>query len=179
MTVGLTLLWTVLSAAPAGSALFDASVSTSSGETVQLSQFWGRPTVVFYEDRKSMEDNRLLKQQLEHLLAQNALLRRTRVLAVANLQEYNWFPARQFALAGVKSAEVKNRIALYIDLEGSLTRAPIQLPRAGASVLLVDEQGTIVFRHLGPLGDKQRGQMFSLLEQLSKKPWQKAQASAQ
>lgn len=179
MTVGLPLLLSLLSAAPAGGAVLEASVSTSSGEAVQLSQFWGRPTIVFYEDHKSMEDNRLLKQQLERLLAQNARLRHTQVLAVANLQEYNWFPARQFALAGVRSAEAKNRISLYIDLEGTLTRAPVRLPRAGASVLVVDEQGTIVFRHLGPVGDKQRGHLFALLEQLAKKPWQKAQASAQ
>ena len=179
MTVGLTLLLSLMAAAPAGGAVLEASVSTSSGGAVQLSQFWGRPTILFYEDRNSMEANRPLKQELERLLAQNDRLRQTQVLAVANLQEYNWFPARQFALAGVKAAEAKNRILLYIDLDGSLTRAPIQLPRVGASVLVIDEQGNIVFRHLGPVGEKQRGHLFALLEHLAKKPWQKAQASAQ
>jgi predicted transcriptional regulator len=145
----------------------DARVWTSSGREVQLSQFWGKPTVLIHEGRSATELNRDLK---------DALWRRAhdpgtdptsaQVLGVAALSELDWFPARTLAERAIQDRERRVGIPVLIDWKGSLGEAPWALEHGTSSVVVLDGQGKPVFRASGRLSEEQIQRVFRLLEDL-------------
>ena len=172
----LILCWNLLSGS-SEAAPWDVAVASSDGSSVKLGSFLGRPTVLFYEDRHSLETNRDFKDALTRFLASGDWAHRPQVLAVANLQEFNWFPALQFALAGVRRAEVKAGVNVYIDFDGALGARLGSKGFKGSWVVLLSPQGHILYQHQGQLNVAQGEQLLSLLAQASEKTWQKATAS--
>ncbi len=144
----------------------DAQVSDSSGEAVRLSRFRGKPAILFYEDKDSTGLNQPLKDELFVRGKAQGLLGAASVVAVANLQAFNWFPARNFARAGVRDAEKKAGVPVLIDWEGALTRPPLALPAKSSTVLVLSPQGEVLFSHSGQLTPAQREEVFSLLKRL-------------
>jgi hypothetical protein len=144
----------------------NATLSGSSGDDVQLSDQLGKPLVLFYEDRDSNTQNQALKDELYRLGKERNLLDAVRVVAVANLKSWDWRPARDFALAGVRSAESKFNIPIYIDFKGTLSAPPWGLPPKASSVLVLDEAGKVLFVASGPLTKAEREQIYAVLEGL-------------
>ncbi len=145
----------------------DAEVASSSGEKVQLATRWGRPTVLFYEDRFSTKLNQPLKDSLFKRGVELGLLDQVSVVAVANLEGLDWFPARGFALAAVREAEKEARIPVYVDWSGVLARPPWSLPAKNASVVVLDAEGQVRWQASGALEAAQREEVFAeLLRQL-------------
>ncbi len=141
----------------------DARVATSSGERAQLAAQWGRPTVLFYEDRFSTTLNRPLKQALFKRGVELGLIGQVSVVAVANLEGLDWFPARGFALAAIRDAEKEAGIPVYVDWSGVLARPPWGLPRKTASVVVLDAAGQVRWQASGELDAKQQEEVFSEL----------------
>jgi hypothetical protein len=160
-----TVLAVVTAAAERGVAL-DARVETSSGAATQLATRWGRPTVLFYEDRHSTGLNQALKAELFARGVQEGLLDRVSVVAVANLEGLNWFPAREFALAGVRDAEQRAGIPVLVDWSGALSRPPWRLSGRTSSVLVLDGQGRVAFEASGSLGPLERQALLAALSRL-------------
>jgi len=144
----------------------DARLATSSGEAVRLSGQRGKPVVLFYEDRDTTEQNAPLKKALFALGEARHLLDAVKVVAVANLEAWSWWPARGFALAAVRDEEAKAGIPVYVDLEGTLSRPPWNLPKKASSVLVLDETGKVLFVASGPLTGAERARVLALLESL-------------
>lgn len=144
----------------------DASLVSSRGEAVQLKAQLGLPTVLFYEDRHSTDLNRQTKDELFARGKRDGLLQAARVVAVANLQGYDWFPARDFALAGVREAEVKAGVPVLVDWAGALSAPPWALPARTSSVLLLDSAGRVAFERSGRLTDADRAALFVALREL-------------
>src|SRR4051794_13203151 len=82
----------------------DASLASAQGQTVRLGSQLGMPTVLFYEDRYSTALNQQTKDELFARGKREGLLQAAKVLAIANLEGLDWFPARDFALAAVRDA---------------------------------------------------------------------------
>lgn len=149
-----------------GARIMDARVETSSGGAVQLATRWGKPTVLFYEDRESTALNQRVKDALFERGQALGLLEAISVVAVANVATYDWFPARNFVLAAVQGVERQFKVSVYLDFEGALAMAPWQLPAGGSTIVLLDARGVQQGRWTGRLSEDQREALFSALEGL-------------
>lgn len=127
----------------------DATLRATAGGDTQLSRWRGKPVILFYEDRHSAELNRPLKFQLFERGKARGVLDGATVIAVANLEAFNFFPARQIALSYVRDEEKRVGVPVLSDLEGVMGKAPWNLPGKTSSVLLLDAGGVVVYRYSG------------------------------
>jgi hypothetical protein len=161
------LLWMGLMASPdERSGVLEATLKTTSGAPRALSEYRGKPMVLFYEDRDSGKLNLELKTQLFARARERNLLSAAWVVPVANLASYDWVPARSFATAGVKAAEIEAGVPILIDWEARLSKPPWGLPAKTSSVLLFDASGTVVFECRGRLSANELTEFFRALERL-------------
>ncbi len=89
------------------------------------------------------------------------------MVAVANLEKFNFFPARQIALSYVRDEEKKVGVPILVDLEGTLGGAPwsaahqdVHGDAAGC------DRGAVVYRYSGRLGEPEKKAFFTALSQL-------------
>lgn len=144
----------------------DATLRSSTGEKVQLSRWRGKPVILFYEDKKSTELNKPLKRELFERGKAHGLLNAAQVVAVANLEAYAFFPAKQMALSYVRSEEKRVGVPILVDLEGTLGESPWGLPKKTSNVLLLDAEGTPIFRHSGRMKEEEMEAFFATLGRL-------------
>ncbi|MBF5042991.1 MULTISPECIES: hypothetical protein [Myxococcaceae] len=144
-------------------AMPDARLQRSDGQPVQLSRWRGRPVVLIYEDRHSVQLNQPLKEALFERGRASGALDAVALVAVANLESFNFFPARGIALSFVRDAEKKAGVPIFVDLQGALGEAPWGLPDRTSSVLLLDRQGAEVFRASGALSAADTERFFAVL----------------
>jgi predicted transcriptional regulator len=85
------------------------------------------------------------------------------VVAVANLEAYDFFPARGIALSHVRDEEKKWGIPILVDLKGTLGATPWNLPKKTSSVLLLDGSGKVVFRYSGRMKEEDMEAFFKAL----------------
>lgn len=150
--------------AGAEEAPLDATVETSWGSRVRLSALWGKPTVLFYEDRDSGPTNQHVKDALFARGKTKGLLEAAAVIAVGNVAAYDWFPARDFVLAAVRDVERQVKVPVYLDFKGALSAPPWRLPATGSTVLVLSPGGGIVWRATGKLSAEEVAQLFAALE---------------
>jgi hypothetical protein len=150
---------TVLSAGSGG--FLDVHLEDADGEAVVLHSMLGKPTIVFYEERDSTALNQPLKDELFKRGKENNLLEAVQVVAVADLQGYNWFPARNFALAGVRDAQKKAGIPVYVDWNATMRAAPWKMKEKTSNVVLLDANGALVMRFDGKVDAEQQEKLFA------------------
>lgn len=153
-------------ALPRGAGPLEATLKGSGGREARLSRWRGKPVILFYEDRDSLELNSRFKDSLFERGKAQGLLDAASVVAVANLQAYDFWPARGIALSFVRDAEKKAGIPILVDLDGTLARAPWALPPKTSNVVLLDAAGRPVFVHSGRLEDADAARFFAMLEEL-------------
>ncbi|MFL5352873.1 hypothetical protein [Archangium sp.] len=141
----------------------DATLRGSDGKEVVLSRWRGKPVILFYEDRHSTTLNSAFKEALFERGKTQGLLDAVWVVAVANLESYDFFPARGIALSHVRDEEKKWGIPILVDLKGTLGATPWNLPKKTSSVLLLDGTGQVVFRYSGRMGDQDMETFFHAL----------------
>ena len=144
----------------------DATVETTRGGAVQLASLWGKPVVVFYEDKDGTSQNQSLKDELESQGRKRGLTRSVRVVAVASVEGYDWFPVKGIVVSAVKDAEVQSGIPVYLDWRGALKRKPWGLTGKGSTVLVLDGTGALLFSKNGPLSHEEISQVVALLVRL-------------
>jgi hypothetical protein len=158
-----TLATSAPSAHGLAGSLLDATLHSSKGEQASLSKWRGKPVILFYEDKDSTTLNAALKQELFERGRQQGLLEAAWVVAVANLKGFNFFPARGIALSHVREEERKAGVPILVDLEGTLGKAPWELPTKTSTVVLLDASGAIVYRYSGRMEEAERQAFFSAL----------------
>lgn len=157
----------LVGSAQARGAEMDARVSNTKGQSVWLAQKWGKPTVLFYEDKDGTFQNQALKDALFQKGKEKGLLGAVSVVAIANVRGFDWFPAKNFVLAAVKDAEARSGIPVYLDWSGALSAKPWGLEAVGSSVLVVDGAGEkVLFSKSGKLTAEEIDQVFDLLSSL-------------
>jgi len=145
-----TLVSLISRAAEPGRKL-DAVLATSEGKPTTLSAYYGKPTLLFYEDPDSLAINQASKAELARLSAKLGLAQRLTVVGVCDLRPLNWQPALFFALLVVRGEEQKARIPVLVDLTGQLERAPWNLSAKKSSVVLLSSEGELRFESQGPM----------------------------
>jgi len=146
--------------------LLSVTLAGTDARPAQLQRYSGKPAVVFYEDRGSIETNQALKDALIEQGRAHGLLHAVSVIAIANVTAYNFTPAREIATAFVRRAERQAGIPILLDLSGALQAPPWTLPDDASTVLLLDAGGRIVWRHSGKVPPAESARLFDQLRQL-------------
>jgi hypothetical protein len=144
----------------------DATLHSADGEQTPLSRWRGKPVILFYEDKDSTRLNLALKEELFERGKEHGLLEAAWVVAVANLEKFNFFPARQIALSYVKDEEKKVGVPILVDLQGTLGGPPWALPKKTSTVMLMDATGAVVYSYSGRLEEAERKNFFTALSRL-------------
>ncbi|HVG57735.1 MAG TPA: hypothetical protein VNA24_04225 [Hyalangium sp.] len=165
-TLTITLATSGVSAHEPRATPLDATLHSSDGVEAPLSKWRGKPVILFYEDKDSTKLNLVLKEQLFERGKQHGLLEAAWVVAVANLEKFNFFPARQIALSYVKDEEKKVGVPILVDLEGTLGGLPWKLPKKTSTVMLMDATGAVVYSYSGRLDEAERKNFFTVLSKL-------------
>lgn len=141
-----------------------AMLQRTDGSPVRLVEDAGTPVVVFYEDRWSTALNQDLKDDLYARGKANGMLEQVRIVAVANIQQYDFFPARGIATAFIRGVESRVGVPILLDVRGTLSSPPMSLPADGGTVVLLDAGCRETFRYSGKLGSAERERFFAALE---------------
>ena len=142
----------------------NARISNTKGQSVWMNQLWGKPTVMFYEDKDATFQNQPLKDALFKKGKEKGLLEAVSVVAIANVRAFDWFPAKNFVMSAVKDAEKTSGVPVYVDWTGSLSNKPWNLNATGSNVLVVDSTGEkVLFSKTGALTPQEIDQVFDLL----------------
>jgi len=151
----------------AGSALAAPATTLrrSDGTAAELA-LGGQPAILFYEDRESHDWNQPLKDALFARGRAHGRLDRVRVIAVANIAAYDFFPAREIAMRYVARLEGKVGVPILLDVDGVLTRPPWNLPADGAAVVVLDGTGKRVLERRGRLSPEDVAATLGTLERL-------------
>ena len=142
----------------------DTRLERTDGTTTPVITDRARPAVVFYEDRASTGTNQELKDALYARGKAEGLLDDVRIVAVANLKQYDFFPARGIATTFIRGVEATVGIPILLDLRGALATAPWSLPPDGGTVVILDRACRETFRHTGTLGPADTDRFFAALE---------------
>jgi hypothetical protein len=159
IATGLLLVTLAVSAAPA------ATLRRSDGTPAEL-VVGGRPTILFYEDRASHAWNQPLKDALFARGRARGMVDRVRIIAVANIAAYDFFPAREIAMRYIGRLEAQVGVPILLDVDGVLTRPPWNLPADGAAVVVLDARGEPVFARRGRLSPDDVEATLAALERL-------------
>jgi hypothetical protein len=162
LTVALLAMNSAVAAEPNAGPM-DATLRGADGKEVALSRWRGKPVILFYEDRHSTTLNSPFKEALFARGKEQGLLDVAWVVAVANLESYDFFPARGIALSHVRAEEKKWGIPILVDLKGTLGATPWNLPTKTSSVLLLDGSGKVVFRYSGRMKEEDMEAFFKAL----------------
>jgi len=143
------------------------ALETSSGAPTTLEALITKPTVVFFEDRDSTALNQHVKDALFEAGKTRGRLDSVSVVAIANVKDWNWFPARGFVLKAVRDVEAKVHIPVYLDFQGSMTAAPWSLPAKTSTVLVLTKEAQPVVKLVGRLSQLELEKLLATLETLS------------
>lgn len=120
-------------------------------------------TVVIYEDSDAGKQNLRAAALIDATTDLPENKATIEALAVADLEKWNFWPARKFAVAEVKKVAAKENATLYIDLKADLRRA-WSLTKKKSGIVLVDTEGRVRFAGEGPLSS---GQLEELKQAMS------------
>ena len=165
-TLLLLLVFPAIATAAERGRVLDARLTNSQGSHTQLSRFWGKPVLLFYEDVESVKLNQAAKDELKRLSEQYHLREAVDLVAVANLEGLNWEPARAVALAVVRAEEEKARVPVLVDLTGELRKAPWNLAPRGSTLLIISPTGELLFEASGKIEGARLEELVSTLRGL-------------
>jgi hypothetical protein len=106
--------------------------------------------LVIYEDQEGGKQNLDEKQLLSRLNADPENRKKVDVVGIADVEKWDFWPARKYVLADIQKQAAIGKTTIYIDWKGALRRA-WGLARHQSNLVLVLPDGTVRFSHSGPL----------------------------
>jgi hypothetical protein len=138
----------------------------TNGKKVTLPQ--SRATLIFYEDKDAGPQNQRTRDVVGPITDKPENRPLLNFMAVADLEKWNWFPAKNFALKEMAKIEKKEDCTLYADWRG-IVRKSWKLTKAKSGVILLDTQGVVRFFGEGPLKPEQTNELVKQLAELGVK----------
>jgi hypothetical protein len=140
-----------------------ARVVDAEGRALDLRAITGKPILVLYEDKGSAEVNAPLKKELSVLAKGDRYRTAVALVPVADVESYDFWPARGFVKSAIRSESRKIGATIYCDWDGSFRRAA--RIRAGTSnVLLIGgRDAKVIYAWEGPMPKEERQHFLRLL----------------
>jgi hypothetical protein len=133
----------------------DADLQAPDGRPRALRELRGRVVVLFWEARDRLEDNAVLKRELEALARTTDLA----LLGVGDVRSLDVPGIRPFVRAAVTTVSRVIGREVLLDWRGALMAAPFHAVPGRSNVLVLDRDGRLVLRADGPLGPDARAQV--------------------
>ena len=128
-----------------------------------------KPVLVIYEDQEGGKENLHAKDVIGRLNTPPANRAFVDVLPVADLEKWNWWPARKHALAEIQKTARDKRTTIFIDWSGAGRRA-WGLAKKRSALVLVGTDGRVLFSSEGELPPARLEALVALLRGFGMKP---------
>lgn len=140
-----------------GGAAPNARIEDSEGAGLELKTLKGKPVVIVYDDRASAPTSEAYRKELVKLLKSAPFASNVKLLVVADVSPYDFWPARGTVKDAVRDETKKQGTTVYCDWTGGI-RLGFKLKKEVTSVLMIDKDGNVAFAFEGIPGasDKQR-----------------------
>lgn len=132
------------------------------GKVFRTSAFKGRPILVVYEDKDSKDANVAFKADLTRLMKDKALRDGVVLAAVADVSEYDSWPAKGFVKDAIRDEQKKSGTTIWCDWDASFRKA-FDLTKGKSNVLVLGRDGRVRFAAAGALTAAQRASVEALL----------------
>jgi len=160
---GILALAAPVAALPTAGALRPAArVVDADDRTLDLRAINGKPILVLYEDKDSATMNVAFKNDLARLARGDKYRDAVALVPVADVQSYDFWPARGFVKDAIRDESKKIGATIYCDWDGGFQRA-VAFKRGTSSVMLIGRDARIVFASEGALSKEQREHVINLL----------------
>lgn len=156
MTVSAHALPAVGAVGPSG------KVVDAEGRGLDLRAVKGKPTLLVYEDQEATKQNVELKTQLAKLAAGERYRAAIALVAVADVEGYDYWPARGFVKSAIRAESKKLGNTIYVDWTGAVRKAS-GFSKGKSTILLVGTDGKVLFSHEGKLPPAEREKLLTLL----------------
>jgi hypothetical protein len=161
--VSLIILPRMATALPAvGDALSTVEVMRQDGNARQLPR-GPLPLLIQYEDKEAQSQNRRAREELGRINRKPHNHERYEFVAVADVEKWDWWPAKKYVLDELKAAAQRNNTAIFADWTGAL-RKRWGLAR-GKSVILFVVDGKVRFAGEGTLAEAQLAALVSAMRE--------------
>jgi len=158
LTADAHALPTVGAAGPRG------TVVDAEGRPLDLQQIKGKPTLLVYEDKEATKQNVELKSELAKLAAGGNYTQAIALVAVADVEGYDFWPARGFVKSAIRSESKKLGSTIYVDWSGGV-RKGAGFTKGQSTIVLVGADGKVLFSHEGKMAIPERKALLALLAQ--------------
>lgn len=117
---------------------------------VKLAAFRGKPTLVVFEDKDASSQNETFKTRLGLTIQAKGIAKKLTVVPVADVSDYDYWPARGFVKQAIASASAKSGTTIYADWKAD-ARKKLAAPSGKSTLVLVDAKGVVVWASMGAL----------------------------
>jgi hypothetical protein len=122
----------------------------------------GRPLVIVYEDRDSAKVNAATKRDLGELMKDGAIKGSLVVAAVADVSEYDSWPAKGFVKDAIREQSKKTGTTIWCDWSGGFRKA-LELRKGTSNVLVIGRDGRVKLAVEGALTEEQRRELSAIV----------------
>lgn len=145
-----------------GSVQPNARFEDVDGHALELRAFWTRPTLIVYEDKGAAAQNAALKRDLSALAATGSYRNAIALVAIADVSDYDFWPARGFVRRALRAESEKVGTPIYCDWTGAFRRA-LGLVDGASNIVVLDRAARVTFAHAGALTESERIQVIEAL----------------
>ena len=153
---------------PAGARVAPVLVSALDGTSMRLPDA-KLPVLLFYEDKDAGKQNGRAREVVGVYTDRPDNRARFRFLAVADVEQWDWWPAKKYVLAEVRRVSKDDDTTVLLDWKGEV-RKRWGLTRGKSGVLLVAADGKVLFAGEGTLTEAQLKEVTARLVELGALP---------
>jgi hypothetical protein len=124
-----------------------------------------RPVLVLYEDKEAQKQNARARTVLGRINERAANRARYEFVAVADVEQWNWWPARGHVLTDLKAIARRENTPLFADWKAQL-RKRWGLRAHQSVVVLADGSGKVLFAAEGAMSEAQLSALVAELAAL-------------
>jgi hypothetical protein len=128
-----------------------------------------KPMLVIYEDQDGGKTNLHAKDVIGRINTNTANQAKVDVLPVADLEKWNWWPAKSHALKDIQKTAVEKRTTIYLDWTGAVRKA-WNLAKKRSSLVLVGTDGKVLFASEGDISEARLQELIARLVGFGVKP---------
>lgn len=160
-----------------GDAPPDIVIKDAWDRQVAVAKLGAKPVLVVYEDEASATQNRAFKSELSELAKGDRYKKQVALLAVADLDGYDYWPVRGFVKDAIRDESRKQQLPILCDWDGTF-RKSLGLKKGMSNVVLYGKDGKALFSYAGALNEAQRKTLIDALKKQVEPPAISQPASA-
>ena len=124
-----------------------------------------RPLLVMYEDKEAQGQNAKARRVLGHINDSAENRARFEFVAVADVAQWNWWPAKKYVLEDLQKIAMRENTTLFADWKAAVRKAWGLKPHVSALVLTAAD-GKVLFAGEGTLSEAQLAALVAELKKL-------------